>query len=101
MLTTQSTLSVARQAKELADSIKALYGRASALKRHIVARGYNFTADQTYIDIGPDDNIVGTDFSRADLNAALTAMDQFVRAMSNQTITQGDHIATIEKLAQP
>jgi hypothetical protein len=53
-----------------------------------------------YIDEDANGNINGLYFSRSQVGNAIFSLDQVRRCLTNQTITQGDHLGNLNQLAR-
>ena len=54
-----------------------------------------------YITEDGDGNITGKQFARGDVSNALGSLTQFRNLMTNQAVSQGDHLGNVNKLAKP
>lgn len=53
-----------------------------------------------YISEDADGNIDGLQFGRAQISNALFSLDQVRNVLTNQAVTQGDHLGNINQVAQ-
>lgn len=99
----QRLAEAARQASILATDGKQFFGRMNLFLSHMAAMSYDLTADPCpdYIVEDANGNIQGLDFSRQDLANAIGSFTQIRNLALNQTVTEGDHLVNLEKLARP
>ena len=63
--------------------------------------GWTTDPKPDYIDENAAGNLTGKQYSRADVSNAIFSLDQVNRCLTNQTITTGDHLGNLNKLARP
>jgi hypothetical protein len=54
-----------------------------------------------YITEDENGNISGCTYSRTDVSNVVFSLDQVRKLMTNQAVTQGDHLGNINKLSKP
>lgn len=100
-LTYQRAKEVAAHAKAVATLVK----RAHVLAKNLLATNSDLAIDwgaqekPDYIDENEDGTMQDFLFSRQQVSNLIGSLDQFVKLLDNQTVTQGDHLGNINQVA--
>lgn len=98
-LTNLRAAELAAQAKELADRAKILLADSEVFLDTNSDLSIDWTTPGSYIDVDVDGNINGLRFSPADVSNVITSFDQLKNLFRNSTVTEGDHLGNLNKLA--
>lgn len=98
---TKHTLPVAQRTAAVCTQLKAALYAAQELLETNSDLGIDWAAVGTpaYINEDVDGNVDGEKFSRGEVANAIGTLDNFVKLMTNQAASQGDHLGNVNKLA--
>lgn len=97
-----------QRVKELAAHAKAvatLVKRAHVLSKNLLATNMHLSIDwgagqkPEYIEEDANGNVADFQFSRQQVSNLIGSLDQFVKLMENQAVSQGDHLGNINQVA--
>lgn len=92
----QRVQEVAATGKKVAESIKLAYQQAAAF----LATNADLAIDwPNYADVDGNGNLTGTLFTPTDVSNLVGSVEQFRRLIANETVTEGDHLGNINKVA--
>lgn len=80
----------------------ALLAKINTLLEHNsdVSIDWNGDPKPAYIDEDANGNINGLYFSRSQVSNAIFSLDQIRNTLTNQTVTQGDHLGNLNQLSR-
>lgn len=102
-LTFERVLETADTATVLANEAGALLAKIDRFLAYNSDQAIDWNGDPlpSYITEDADGNLNGRRFSRADVSNVVFSLEQISKVLTNQTITQGDHLGNLNKLSQP
>ena len=98
-----------RRVLEMADDIErssdALKVAAASLEKTLetnTSLAIDWTGDPKpkYIEEDDDQNIAGKNYDRQQVANAIFSLEQVLKALTNQVITQGDHLGNLNQVAK-
>jgi len=100
-LSTGGTRQQAQAIAQVCNEIAAVLAKVDVILEHNSDQSIDWGAQSlpAYITEDGDGNIAGLLFDRASVANAIGSMLQFRNLMTDQAITQGDHLGNINKLA--
>lgn len=96
------------RAAEVAELLQALCTEAKRLHNRVVdalEQNSDLSIDwagdpkPAYLNEDSDGNLDGFSFTRANVANAIGSLDQFRRLLTNQSLSQGDHLGNVNQLA--
>jgi hypothetical protein len=102
-LTTQKTKVEANSIEVICTEMTSLLARIEHILEHNSDLSIDWGGDPKpdYIAEDADGNIDGLLYSRAEVSNAIFSLEQVQKTLTNQAITQGDHLGNLNKLARP
>jgi hypothetical protein len=93
---------VATFAVDLSNEIKTLLWRIESFLKHNSANSIDWVANPRpdFLNEDVNGNLDGLHFSRLDLGNAIGSIDNIRKTLRNESVTQGDHLGNLEKLAK-
>lgn len=102
-LTHEKVVTEAQAIKSVCDLIAAALSAADEILEHNSDLSIDWAAGATpaYITEDGDGNISGLTFTRQQVANAVGSLDQFRNLLTNQAVSQGDHLGNVNQLASP